>query len=121
MAAGRWLGAAHSGAGRGVLTTGLYREGHEPGKWPGCSSSWRATNPGLLDFLRRDFAAEVAQGDVEIFIDRRDSRPGQVAQPRETEGRDWNRNWEVSKSLRDLGCAFVPQRPLEPHDGVTSN
>jgi hypothetical protein len=27
--------------------------------------------PGLLEFLRRDFAAEEAQGDVEIFMDRR--------------------------------------------------
>ncbi len=72
--------------------------------------------PGLLEFLRRDFAAEVAQGDVEIFIDRRDTRPRRVVQPRDKEGRDWNRNWDVSESLRDLGCAFVPQRSRPQDD-----
>jgi hypothetical protein len=44
--------------------------------------------PGLLEFLRRDFALEVVQGDVEIFIDRRTSRPGQVVQAYRAEGRD---------------------------------
>ena len=74
--------------------------------------------PGLLEFLRRDFATEVAQGDVEIFMDRRTSRPGQVVHAHGAEGRDWNRNWEVSVSLRDLGCAFVPQQPREPRAGT---
>ncbi len=44
--------------------------------------------PGLLEFLRRDFALEVVQGNVEIFIDRRTSRPGQVVQAHRAEGRD---------------------------------
>ena len=44
--------------------------------------------PGLLEFLRRDFALEVVQEDVEIFIDRRTSRPGQVVQAHRAEGRD---------------------------------
>jgi hypothetical protein len=44
--------------------------------------------PGLLEFLRRDFALEVVQGDVEIFIDRRTRRPGQVVQAHRAEGRD---------------------------------
>jgi hypothetical protein len=70
--------------------------------------------PGLLEFLRRDFATEEAQGDVEIFIDRRESPRRQAVQPREAEGRDWNRNWDVGESLRELGCAFVPQLPSRP-------
>ena len=70
--------------------------------------------PGLLEFLRGDFAAEEAQGDIEIFIDRRESPRRQAGQPREAEGRDWNRNREVSESLRELGCAFVPQPPSLP-------
>ncbi len=70
--------------------------------------------PGLLEFLRRDFAAEEAQSDVEIFMDRRESPRRQVVQPREAEGRDWNRNWDVGESLRELGCAFVPQPPPRP-------
>ncbi len=71
--------------------------------------------PGLLEFLWTDFAAEAAQGDVEIFVDRRREGPRwQDVQPREAEGRDWNRNWDVSESLRELGCAFVHQQPLRP-------
>ena len=42
--------------------------------------------PGLLEFLRRDFAAEEAQGDIEIFMDRRESPRGQAVQPRGAEG-----------------------------------
>lgn len=70
--------------------------------------------PGLLEFLRRDFAAEEAQGDIEIFMDRRDSPRRQAVQPREAEARDRNRNWDVGESLRQLGCAFVPQQPPLP-------
>jgi hypothetical protein len=70
--------------------------------------------PGLLEFLRGDFAAEEAQGDIEIFIDRRESPRRQAGQPREAEGRDWNRNRDVSESLRELGCAVVPQPPSLP-------
>jgi hypothetical protein len=69
--------------------------------------------PGLLEFLQRDFAAEEAQGDVEIFMDRRESSRGRVVQPHEAKRRDPNRNWGVHASLRDMGCAFVPrQAPL---------
>lgn len=69
---------------------------------------------GLLDFLRTDFAAEEAAGEVEIFIDRRQDRWGHDVQPREAEARDWNRNSAVAISLRELGCAFVPQQPAAP-------
>ena len=69
--------------------------------------------PGLLAFLRRDFAAEEAQGDID-FMDRRESPRGQAVQPRGAEGRDWNRNRAVGESLRELGCAFVPRPPSLP-------
>ena len=72
----------------------------------------------LTEFLRRDFAAEEPQGDVEIFMDWRESPRRQVVQPREAKGRDWNRNWDVGESLRELGCAFVPKLGLSPaHKG----
>ena len=67
--------------------------------------------PGLLEFLRRDFAVEEAQGDIEIVMDRRERLWRQGLQPRVVEERDWNRNWDVKESLRALGCAFV-HRPL---------
>jgi hypothetical protein len=70
--------------------------------------------PGLLEFLRRDFAAEEAQGDIEILMDRRASPRRQAVPPGEAEGRDWNRNRAVGESLRELGCAFVPQQPSLP-------
>jgi hypothetical protein len=70
--------------------------------------------PGLLEFLQRDFAVEEAQGDVEIFMDRRESSRGQVVQPHEVKRRDSNRNWGVHASLRDMGCAFVPRQPPLP-------
>lgn len=66
--------------------------------------------PGLLDFLRRDFAAEEAAGEVEIFTDRRQDRWWHDVRPRHREARDWNRNSDVSTSLRELGCAFAPQQ-----------
>lgn len=62
----------------------------------------------LLEFLRRDFAAEEAEGVIEIFSDRRLSPPGQGAQPESDEPRrDRRRNADVARSFRDLGCAFV--------------
>ena len=72
--------------------------------------------PGLLEFLQRDFAAEEAQGDIEIFIDRRESFGWRDLQPRVSEERDWNRNWDVRESLRALGCAFVHRSPGHPRD-----
>ncbi len=56
--------------------------------------------PGLLEFLRRDFALELVQGDVEVFIDRRTSRPGQVVQAHRAEGRD-RRSGECSPVRED--------------------
>lgn len=72
--------------------------------------------PGLLDFLRRDFAAEEAAGEIEIFIDRRQDRWRHDVRPGEAEVRDWNRNLDVSISLRELGCAFARQQPVLPQD-----
>ncbi len=62
--------------------------------------------PTLLALLHQDFAAEEAQGVIEIFMDRRQS-----VQPREADRhrRDPRRNWSVSIDLRDLGCAVVRQ------------
>ncbi len=62
--------------------------------------------PKLLAFLRQDFAAEEAQGVIEIFMDRR-----QGVQPREADRhrRDPRRNLGVSIDLRELGCAVVHQ------------
>ena len=61
--------------------------------------------PELLAYLRQRFAAEEAQGVIEIFMDRR-----QGVQPREGDHRrDPRRNWAVSIDLRELGCAVVRQ------------
>lgn len=72
--------------------------------------------PGLLAFLRRDFAAEEAAGEIEIFVDRRQDRSWHDVRPREAEARDWNRNSDVTISLRELGCAFAPRQPVPPQD-----
>jgi hypothetical protein len=66
--------------------------------------------PGLFAFLRRDFAAEEAEGVMEIVMNRR-----QAAQPREADRRDPRRNGPVSADLREVGFALVRQQaPLPP-------
>lgn len=61
-----------------------------------------------------DFAAEEAAADIEILMDRREGRQGQDVRARAAEARDWNRNWDVRESLRELGCAFVPPQSKLP-------
>lgn len=58
--------------------------------------------PELFAFLRQDFAAEEAEGVIEILVDRR-----QGAQRCEADGRDPRRNGSVSVDLREMGFAFV--------------
>jgi len=58
--------------------------------------------PELVSFLRQDFAAEEAEGVIEILVDRR-----QGAQRCEADGRDPRRNGSVSVDLREMGFAFV--------------
>lgn len=58
--------------------------------------------PELFAFLREDFAAEQAEGVIEILVDRR-----QGAQRCEADGRDPRRNGSVSVDLREMGFAFV--------------
>jgi len=60
--------------------------------------------PELFAFLRRDFAAEQAEGEIEILMNRR-----QRAQPRVADGRDPRRNLGVDTGLRQVGFAFVSQ------------
>ena len=63
--------------------------------------------PELFAFLRRDFAAEEAEGAIEILLNRR-----QGGQPPEADGRDPRRNWSVNVDLREMG--FVPVRQQVP-------
>ena len=65
--------------------------------------------PGLFAFLRQDFAAEEAEGVIEILMNRR-----QGVQPREADGRDPRRNWGVSVDLREIGFALVRQQAPLP-------
>ena len=65
---------------------------------------------GLVRFLHKDFAAEEAEGLIEILMDRRQSPHWQGAQPREADGRrDPGRNRAVTTNLRETGCALVRQ------------
>lgn len=64
--------------------------------------------PELFAFLRRDFAAEQAEGVIEILMNRR-----QRAQPREADGRDPRRNLHVNAGLRQVGFALVSQQAVE--------
>ena len=64
--------------------------------------------PELFAFLRRDFAAEQAEGVIEILMNRR-----QRAQPREADGRDPRRNLDVNAGLRQLGFALVRQQTVQ--------
>jgi hypothetical protein len=61
--------------------------------------------PELFAFLRRDFAAEEAEGVIEILMNRRHG-----AQPCEADERDPRRNGAVAGDLRELGFAFVRQQ-----------
>ena len=61
--------------------------------------------PELFAFLRQDFAAEEADGAIEILMNRR-----RGAQPCEADGRDPRRNGSVSVALREMGFAFVRQQ-----------
>jgi hypothetical protein len=64
----------------------------------------------LVGFLHKDFAAEEAEGVIEILMDRRQSPEWRGAQLREADGRrDSRRNWAISTSLRESGCALVRQ------------
>jgi hypothetical protein len=74
----------------------------------------------LAGFLHKDFAAEEAEGLIEILMDRRQSPPWQGAQPREADGRrDPHRNQAITTSLRETGCAFVRQ-PTPPPETARS-
>lgn len=70
----------------------------------------------LLEFLRQDFAAELAEGVIEIFMDRRrgPGEPGVAPGESEARRRDRRRNREVSRELRELGCAVVRQEATTP-------
>ena len=62
----------------------------------------------LFAFLRRDFAAEEAEGIIEIVMNRRHSS----VQPPEADGRDPRRNWSVNVALREMGFVLVHQQVL---------
>ena len=65
--------------------------------------------PELFAFLRQDFAAEQAEGVIEILMNRR-----QGVQPHEADGRDPRRNWGVSVDLREMGFGLVRQQGPRP-------
>lgn len=70
----------------------------------------------LVEFLRKDFAAEEAEGEIEILMDRRQAPPWPGARPREADRRrDPRRNWSVSTNLREAGCALVAQQAPLTH------
>lgn len=61
--------------------------------------------PELFAFLRQDFAAEEAEGVIEILMNRR-----QKVQLREADERDPRRNREVNVDLREMGFVFIRQQ-----------
>ena len=65
--------------------------------------------PELFAFLRQDFAAEQAEGVIEILMNRR-----QGVQPHEADGRDPRRNWGVSVDLREMGFGLIRQQGPRP-------
>jgi hypothetical protein len=71
--------------------------------------------PELFAFLRQDFAAEEAEGVIEILMDRR-----QGVQPRAADGRDPRRNWGVSVDLHEIGFALVRQQAPLPQGTAPS-
>lgn len=69
--------------------------------------------PELFAFLRQDFAAEESDGVIEILMNRR-----QDVQPRDADGRDPRRNWDVSVDLREMGFVLVRQQAPRPRGPV---
>lgn len=69
--------------------------------------------PELFSFLRQDFAAEESDGVIEILMNRR-----QGVQPRDADGRDPLRNWDVSVGLREMGFVLVRQQAPRPRGPV---
>jgi len=67
--------------------------------------------PELFAFLRQDFAAEEAEGVIEILMNQR-----QGGQPCEADGRDPRRNWGVSVDLREIGFGLVRQQAPRPQE-----
>ena len=75
----------------------------------------------LVGFLHKDFAAEEAEGVIEIFSDRRQSprRPG--ARPRHADGwrRDPDRNRTITTNLREIGWAVARQPAPLPETALS--
>jgi hypothetical protein len=64
----------------------------------------------LVEFLHKDFAAEEAEGVIEILMDRRHDPKWPDGRPPEADGRrDPRRNRMISTDLREMGCALVRQ------------
>jgi len=76
--------------------------------------------PELFAFLSQDFAAEEAEGVIEILMNRRQGPPWQGVQPREPDGRDPRRNWGVSVDLREMGFALVREQAPLPQRNATA-
>jgi hypothetical protein len=70
--------------------------------------------PELFAFLRQDFAAEEAEREIEILMDRRQGPWWEGMQPREANRRDPRRNWGVRVDLREMGFALVRQQTRAP-------
>jgi hypothetical protein len=86
----------------------------EPKPWAPVLFIVARHQPELAGFLHEDFAAEEAEGLIEILLDRRQRPQWPGAQPREADGRrDPHRNRLISTNLREIGCALV-RKPL-PH------
>jgi hypothetical protein len=74
----------------------------------------------LVGFLHKDFAAEEAEGVIEILLDRRQSPQWPGAQPREADGRrDPHRNRAITTNLREIGCALVRQPAPLPETALS--
>jgi hypothetical protein len=74
----------------------------------------------LVGFLHKDFAAEEADGVIEILMDRRQSPQWDGAQPREADGRrDPHRNRAITTNLREIGCALVSQPAPLPETALS--
>jgi hypothetical protein len=74
----------------------------------------------LVGFLHKDFAAEEAEGVIEILLDRRQGLQWPGAQPREADGRrDPHRNRAITTNLREIGCALVRQPAPLPETALS--